>query len=50
MPVFCHPFKEMLRTKVMKDGYIRGWTSVLQFLWNGTMLQTDVTYCSNVTQ
>ncbi len=27
-----------------------GWTSELQFSWNGTMLQTDVMNCSYVTQ
>ncbi len=33
-------------TKVTDDSYVCVWTTVLQFLWNGTMLQTDVTHYS----
>ncbi len=43
MLVFCCPIEGMLHTKVMDDGYMCGQTSMLQFLWTVTMLQTDVT-------
>ncbi len=46
--VFFHHIEEMLRTKVMDDGYMCGQTSMLLFSWNGIMLQTDVTHCSYI--
>ncbi len=39
-----------LRTNVTDDGYMCEQTSMLRFLWNGTMLQTDVTHRSYITQ
>ncbi len=36
-------------TKFTDNRFMSGWTSMLQFSWNSTMLQTDVMHCSYVT-
>ncbi len=50
MLVFFCRIKRILLNRFTDDNYVCGWTSVLQFSWNGTMLRTDGIHCSYITQ
>ncbi len=48
MLVFCRRIKGMLHSKVTDDCYICGWTSVLQFSWNGYGQMLHIAVCYTV--